>query len=151
MIFTRLIKPLISNSFFIFGARGTGKTTWLSDHFASIPHVWINLLDPEEEEKFLLRPQEFSALLKSLPPKIKWVVIDEVQKVPKLLDLVHLHIEKKKLLFAQFQALRNGLAALGCCPRPCTIYSKTTTAVGKHLPPVNGIELFHKSCKYILI
>lgn len=99
-MYKRLINPSKSNSYFIFGARGSGKTTWLQEHFKKIPHVWIDLLNPEEEERFLLRPGELSDIIENRPPKTGWIVIDEIQKAPKLLDLVHLHIEKDKILFA---------------------------------------------------
>lgn len=99
-MFHRIFKTSKTHSFFIFGARGSGKTTWLKEHFDKIPHLWIDLLDPEEEERFLLRPGELSDLIAKLPQKTKWIVIDEIQKAPRLLDLVHLHIEKNKLLFA---------------------------------------------------
>lgn len=115
-MFQRLFNPLKSHSYFIFGARGSGKTTWLKRHFSSIPHVWIDLLDPEEEERFLLRPKELSDLIAKLPGQTRWIVIDEIQRAPKLLDLVHLHIEKDKLLFAltgsSARKLRRGSANL---------------------------------------
>ena len=99
-MYQRLIKPSETNSYFIFGARGSGKTTWLKEHFKKIPHFWIDLLNPEEEERFLLRPNELSDIVNNLPKNTKWIIIDEIQKAPKLLDLVHLHIEKNKVLFA---------------------------------------------------
>lgn len=99
-MYQRLIRPSKTHSYFIFGARGSGKTTWLKEHFKKIPHVWIDLLNPEEEERFLLRPSELSDIIANLPKKTKWIIIDEIQKAPKLLDLVHLHIEKDKILFA---------------------------------------------------
>lgn len=99
-MFKREINPTISNSYFIFGARGSGKTTWLREHFQHIPHVWIDLLDPQVEERFLLRPQELSAVISGLASDTRWIIIDEIQKAPKLLDLVHLHIEKSNRLFA---------------------------------------------------
>lgn len=80
----------------MFGARGTGKTTWLKEHFKKIPHLWINLLDPKEEEQFLLHPNELVDRVNRLPAKTQWIIIDEIQKAPKLLDLVHLLIEENK-------------------------------------------------------
>lgn len=99
-MYDRIISPSKINSYFIFGARGTGKTTWLKRYFAKIPHVWVDLLNPDVEERFLLRPKELSDLVAGLPGKTRWIVIDEIQRAPKLLDLVHLHIERDKILFA---------------------------------------------------
>lgn len=97
---SRIITPSNSSSFFIFGARGTGKTTWLKSYFAAKPHLWINLLDPDEETELALNPSLLKSKIIQHSPKIKWVVIDEIQKVPKLLDVVHLLIEEKKIKFA---------------------------------------------------
>ena len=96
----RIVKPLESNSFFLFGARGTGKSTFLKDYFASEKVLWIDLLDPLQEEQYALHPNSLKEEIAQQEPP--WVVIDEIQKVPKLLDVVHQLIEnsKKKVLFA---------------------------------------------------
>ena len=97
----RFIKPLKTNSFFLFGARGTGKSTFISNYF---PHdetvLWIDLLNPEEEDRYARNPQELAANLDVAPGKIKWVILDEIQKVPKLLDVVHSRIESSETRFA---------------------------------------------------
>ena len=95
----RLINPIISDSFFLFGARGTGKTTFLTEFFKDLPVIWVNLLDPVEEDLFVRKPEEFFARVSGAAPG-SWVVVDEIQKVPKLLNLVHHLIETKKLKFA---------------------------------------------------
>ena len=96
-----MINPLKTNSFFLFGARGTGKSTFLRNHF---PHdetvLWIDLLNPEEEDRYARNPLELAANLDAAPGKTKWVVLDEIQKVPKLLDVVHSRIESSKTRFA---------------------------------------------------
>lgn len=98
-MFNRLISPIISNSFFLFGARGTGKTTFLRHFFQDTPAIWINLLDPNEEDLFSRKPDELLARLKTITVDT-WVIIDEVQKVPKLLNYVHHLIENQKIKFA---------------------------------------------------
>ncbi|MBI3930373.1 MAG: ATP-binding protein [Armatimonadetes bacterium] len=96
-MFPRLIHPLLSRSFFLFGARGTGKSTLLRQLFAGRGDVfWIDLLDPVQEEGFALDP----ARLERLGGGYEWIVIDEVQKLPKLLDLVHRLIESRGIKFA---------------------------------------------------
>lgn len=89
-MYTRLIDPLLSNSFFLFGARGTGKTTLLRNLFKDFRCLWIDLLNPEEE-KFIIRPQLLREVVTAAD--YDWVIIDEVQRAPKLLDVVHALIE----------------------------------------------------------
>ena len=87
-------------SFFLFGPRGSGKSTLLRQHFEKMPDtIWIDLLDPDEEALFQTDPQELVRRTAHLTPR-SWVVIDEVQKAPRLLDLVHKLIEEKKIFFA---------------------------------------------------
>ncbi len=93
----RSIKVSKNSSMFIFGARGTGKTTFAKEHFINEKALWIDLLKEEDEEQFARHPDNLSAAIASGKPT--WVVIDEVQKCPKLLDIVHLEIEKKKTKF----------------------------------------------------
>jgi predicted AAA+ superfamily ATPase len=82
-----------AGSFFLFGPRGTGKSTWLEQHFADA--LWVNLLEPDLHRLFVARPERLAELLEGNPDK-KTVVIDEVQKVPELLTVVHQFIEQKK-------------------------------------------------------
>lgn len=89
----RLLNLPINRNILLFGARGTGKSTLLRSIFKESSTYWINLLDPQDEEKFALRPHELIAIVKALPATITHVVIDEIQKIPKLLDVVHLLIE----------------------------------------------------------
>lgn len=96
----RLIKLLKNNSFFIFGARGTGKSTWIQKVFSEIPHLYIDLLDPDEEERLSRSPSSLLTQIEALGPSVRWIIVDEIQKLPKLLDVVHLEIEKHGKLFA---------------------------------------------------
>lgn len=84
-------------SFFLFGPRGVGKSTWLKRHFGG--KAVYNLLDP----RLFLRLSRDPGVLRAelLPmPRRSWVVIDEVQKVPAVLDVVHEMIEERALRFA---------------------------------------------------
>ena len=80
----------------MFGARGTGKTTLLHDVFSETNTHFIDLLNLEQEDRFLRDPETLGRLVDGLPAKITQVVIDEVQKVPRLLDVVHRKIEEGK-------------------------------------------------------
>lgn len=95
----RILKPA-RHSFFLFGPRGTGKTTFLRDFFAASKPMWIDLLDPQAEDRYARNPQTLVQEIEALKGKTEWVVIDEVQKLPKLLDIVHGLIEKSKIKFA---------------------------------------------------
>lgn len=99
-MYKRLCKPLKSNSFFLFGARGTGKSSLLIDDFPIQNNLWVDLLDPDVESLYLASPSRLSEQINQMKSPPDWVVIDEVQKVPKLLDIVHREIEKRKIKFA---------------------------------------------------
>ena len=81
------------SSFFLFGPRGTGKSTFLKKYFDGA--LWIDLLQPEKLRFYKAYPERLRELLLANPEK-KIVIIDEVQKAPELLDIVHSFIEEKK-------------------------------------------------------
>ncbi|MFM8453523.1 MAG: ATP-binding protein, partial [Gammaproteobacteria bacterium] len=83
-------------SFFLFGARGTGKSTLLSTIFEPGKTLSINLLDPLEELRFLNHPEDLRQIVLGSGDEIEFIVIDEIQKVPKMLDVVHLLLESDK-------------------------------------------------------
>lgn len=96
----RHLHPTTNRSFFLFGARGTGKSTFLRQHFAQQDVLWLDLLLPEEEDRYASRPQLLTEQIAARPDPTGWVVIDEVQKAPKLLDVVHSQIESTGTRFA---------------------------------------------------
>lgn len=82
----------------MFGARGTGKSTLLDTIFSQDEVLLIDLLKPEYLAPLQARPQELEKILSA--SKKPWCIIDEVQKVPELLDVVHQYIEKTDIKFA---------------------------------------------------
>ena len=89
-----LVKLLNLKSFFLFGPRQTGKTTLLS---ASFPEARVyDLLDSDDYEKLLRRPK---ILEEECPDPRQLIVIDEIQKIPRLLDEVQRLITKKNMRF----------------------------------------------------
>ena len=98
IMYHRLSNPLKTNSFFLFGARGTGKSTLISTLFSSNEAVFIDLLENEMYSRLQANPDELSSIIEG--ERKKWCIIDEVQKVPELLDVVHSQIEKKRVKFA---------------------------------------------------
>lgn len=94
-MFSRLLE-VPDKSFFLLGPRATGKSMWVQHHLPGA--VYLDLLDSELYTELLASP---SRLDNKIPPGYRgWVVIDEIQKVPTLLDEVHRLIEKRKLRFA---------------------------------------------------
>jgi predicted AAA+ superfamily ATPase len=101
---SRLIERKIANalkdevSFFLLGPRQTGKTTTLTKLFSPLDHVALNLMETRERLKYERHPsllgEEVSASGR------KYVFIDEVQKVPSVLDDVQVLIDRDKKVFA---------------------------------------------------
>jgi predicted AAA+ superfamily ATPase len=99
-MYQRIVNPLTDTSFFLFGARGTGKTKWLEEHFPKKSHIWVDLLDEEEFLQFTRRPQTLKEIIPDNHPASEIIIIDEVQRVPGLLNYVHQLIEEKAFIFA---------------------------------------------------
>jgi uncharacterized protein len=82
-------------SFFLFGPRGTGKTTWLKENFKEA--VYLDLLNSKLNRVLSANPEK---LAQYIPSNYNdWVILDEVQKIPSLLNEVHRLIEDKKYKF----------------------------------------------------
>ncbi len=96
-MFTRsLNKPLLgAKSFFLLGPRGTGKTTWLKQQLPNA--LFINLLESEFHTSLSADPGRLRTLIPA--GYTDWVVIDEIQRIPELLNEVHDLIESKRLRF----------------------------------------------------
>ncbi len=86
-------------SAFLWGARQTGKSTWLRERFPESHH--IDMLDFDTALGLQARPSRLGERLDTLPPEVlaRPIVIDEVQKAPGLLDEVHRLIESRRLSF----------------------------------------------------
>lgn len=95
----RLLQLPDDESFFLFGPRGVGKTTLLKRLPFFSDAIYINLLKPEQENRFARNPSELSAIVLGLPSNMRHVIIDEVQKLPKLLDVIHDLIETTSIKF----------------------------------------------------
>lgn len=88
-----------SETFFLWGPRQTGKSTLLRQTYPEA--FWVDLLKSEEYRRYLARPETLREELDSgdVDPR-RQVVIDEIQKVPALLDEVHWLIENRGFRFA---------------------------------------------------
>jgi len=94
-LYPRALSPP-KGSFFLFGPRGTGKSTWLRGAFPQAHR--IDLLDEGLYQSYLADASGFAGHLRALDPG-STVVVDEVQRLPALLNEVHRHIEDRKLRF----------------------------------------------------
>ncbi len=87
-------KNLIKNSLFLFGPRGTGKSYWIKKTLGGIP--LFDLLDSDVYDRLMRRPKQLS---EEITPGEKFAIIDEIQKIPRLLDEVHRLIEERHIHF----------------------------------------------------
>ena len=95
-MFTRELNK-INSSAFLLGPRGTGKSTWIKKNYRDNTVVY-DLLDTSELIRLSRDPSLLYQETAHLPVG-SWVVIDEIQKVPALLNEVHRIIEEKKVRF----------------------------------------------------
>ena len=107
--YERLIEPP-RQSFFLFGMRGVGKSTWAR---AALPDAaYVDLLDERLYQDLLADPSLFGQSIGHLAPE-SWVVVDEVQRLPALLNEVHRFIETRRLRFALLGSSARKLRAAG--------------------------------------
>lgn len=95
--YTRLLKLPEGgrHSVFLLGPRGTGKTSWVNEHLNDI--LYFDLLETKLYSEFAANP---ALLSKRIPEGFKhWIVIDEIQKIPALLNEVHRLIESCQYRF----------------------------------------------------
>ncbi len=102
-------------SVFLFGPRGVGKSTLIQHEYPETKKtLWINLLVPEEEDRFNRSPSLLKEMVAEKKPSL--VVIDEIQKTPRLLDVVHDLIESRGTRFiltgSSARKLKRGAANL---------------------------------------
>ena len=107
--YPRLSRPP-RQSFFLLGVRGVGKSTWARRQFPDA--LRIDLLDEARYQDYLADPSLFAADLQTAAPG-NWVVVDEIQRLPSLLNEVHRHIEDRRLKFALLGSSARKLKASG--------------------------------------
>lgn len=95
----RLLNLPKRNSFFLLGPRGTGKSTLINSIYSPTEPstLHLDLLDIGVEDHYRLNPNDLYNQIKA--SDISWVVIDEIQKLPRLLDVVHKVIEETNVKF----------------------------------------------------
>jgi len=113
----RIVSVPEKGSYFLFGARQTGKTTFVSSHY-QLQSWTVSLLNQNEYAKYSRNPHQFyiEAVAKIESEGVQHIILDEVQKLPSLLDEVHSLLEKYAVQFvllgSSARKLRRGSANL---------------------------------------
>jgi predicted AAA+ superfamily ATPase len=118
------IENKLDEGMFLFGARQTGKSTLLKERFKGA--IYYDLLNPSVRRAFKLNPNSLWEALQDKPAGTL-VVVDEIQKVPELLDVVHSLMVDKDLYFilsgsSARKLKRSGANTLGGRAIPETLY-----------------------------
>lgn len=92
MAFTSRFLASGKDHFFLLGPRGTGKTLWCAHEYPDA--LRVDLLDPATLRRFSAQPERLRELVEANPGR-KQVFIDEIQKLPELLEVVHLLIDRR--------------------------------------------------------
>ena len=91
MEFVSRFLQILNQSCFLLGPRGTGKSTWLRDRLPDA--LYLDLLEPALHRSLSARPERLRDLLAGSPGKTT-VVIDEIQRIPELLTVIHAILEE---------------------------------------------------------
>jgi predicted AAA+ superfamily ATPase len=143
-MYSRLIKSPANKSFFLFGPRGTGKTTWVKATFPA--SIYIDLLEARLFNDLLANPQRLENLI---PANYKdWVIIDEVQRIPDILNEVHRLIEKSGFKFVLTGSSARKLRRAGpnlLAGRALTysLYPLTAIELGEDFDPEFSLKYGH--------
>jgi predicted AAA+ superfamily ATPase len=129
-MYPRLLSANQKQSFFLFGPRGVGKTAWLRQQFPDA--LYFDLLDHHVYTQLLAAPQRLGD---QIPADYRgWVVVDEVQRAPELLNEVHRLIESRKLRFALTGSSARKLRGKG-------VNLLAGRALTRHMHPFTVLEL----------
>ncbi len=148
-MYPRLIRPPKAKSFFLFGPRGTGKTTWVKSNFPQA--IYLDLLGAEIFNDLLANPQRLENFI---PKDFKdWVIIDEVQRIPELLNEVHRLIEKYRYKFiltgsSGRKLRRKGPNLLGGRALTHSLHPLTAMELGKDFSLSHSLKYGHLPCAY---
>jgi len=126
---------LPSRSFFLFGPRQTGKSTWLAQ--LDLGKAWtVNLLRNDTYYRYLRDPSQFRREADAkIADDIEWIVLDEVQRIPALLDEVQDLMERHPVRFilsgsSARKLKRGGANLLGGRALMCRMHPFTARELG---------------------
>ena len=129
-MYPRLFQAPLRQSFFLFGPRGVGKTAWLHQQFPGA--LFFDMLDYQVYTELLAAPQRLGERIPQ--GQREWVVVDEVQRVPELLNEVHRLIESRRLRFALTGSSARKLRGRG-------VNLLAGRAVTRHMHALTALEL----------
>jgi len=148
-MYSRIIEPPKDKSFFLFGPRGTGKTTWVKTRFANA--IYLDLLEAELFNDLLANPQR----LQNFIPKNfnDWIIIDEVQRIPELLNEIHRLTEKNRYKFiltgsSARKIRRKGVNLLAGRALSYHLYPLTAAELGEDFNLDHSLAYGHLPCVY---
>lgn len=140
-----LVRPLRGNqSFFLFGPRGVGKTSWVRENAPN--SLYIDLLEGDTYLELSSRPQQLEKLI---PDNFQdWIIIDEVQRIPDLLNEVHRLIENRHYKFiltgSSARSLkRKGVNLLAGRALSFHMFPLTALELGKDFSLLKSLEFGH--------
>lgn len=118
------IEHQLDEAMFLFGARQVGKSTLLKERFPDA--IFYDLLKSDLRRRLKRNPEAFREALSSQPENTL-VIVDEIQKIPDLLDEVHWLMVEKKLRFilsgsSARKLKRSGANTLGGRAQPRTLF-----------------------------
>ena len=148
-MYSRILNPPSNKSFFLFGPRGTGKSSWVKGKFPVA--LYLDLLESEVHNDLLAHPQR---LEKMIPAGFNdWIILDEVQKIPELLDEVHRLIEKHRYKFvltgSSARKLRKkGVNLLAGRALTYHMHPLTTAELGGDFRLDHSLAFGHLPCAY---
>lgn len=110
-MFIRHLKIPRNEHVLLLGPRSTGKSTFVRQHYSDKETLWIDLLKSGDEERYLRNPDLLENVIEALSVETKYIVIDEIQKVPKLLDVIHRLIESPRASIRSKRFILTGSSA----------------------------------------
>ena len=148
-MYSRMIRFPADKSFFLFGPRGTGKSSWVKAAFKGA--VYLDLLEAELSLPLSANPQRLSQYI----PKghEDWIVLDEVQKIPELLDEVHRLIEQEHFKFvltgsSARKLKRKSVNLLAGRALTLFMFPLTNLELGKDFDLTHSLRFGHLPCAY---
>jgi len=95
----RLLQLPTERHILLFGARNTGKSTLIEQFYMPLGAFCFDLLDQDLEQQLQARPNALYDMVKALPKERPYVIIDEIQKIPALLNVVQRLMKDKDRYF----------------------------------------------------
>lgn len=144
-MYSRILKAPQDKSFFLFGPRGTGKTTWIKTTFPNA--VYVDLLVSDIYSDLLARPGRLEEFIPGHASSAT-MIIDEIQRVPALLHEVHRLIESRGVRFALTgssarKLKRGGVNLLAGRALTYHLYPLTAQELGSDFQLEHGLRYGH--------